>query len=279
MAPPTRDSGGSKQMLEILWILVLGALLLVILWKVLPIRHVIVYEYQKGLKYTNGRYAGTLKPGQYWILSTFSSIAPVDVRPEFITIQGQDVLSADGVTLKISLAAEFQIVDPHIAVNKNANARNSLYLSLQMALREIVGKEKIDILLENRAGFSSKLMELTSGKASEWGLKLISADVKDIMFPGEMKKAFAQVIKAQKEGQAALERARGETAALRSLANAARIMDDNPNLLQLRALQSLADSSGNTLVLGLPNGALPLARQNEKNVPSQRKEKKEPDED
>ena len=92
---------------------------------------------------------------------------------------------------------------------------------------------------------------------------------------GEMKKAFAQVVKAQKEAQAALERARGETAALRSLANAARIMDDNPNLLQLRALQALADSSGNTLVLGLPNNAVPLPRQSEKNVIPSRKEKEE----
>lgn len=140
------------------------------------------------------------------------------------------------------------------------NFRGGLYIVLQMALREIVGKEKIDVLIENRAGIGSKLMQLVSGKASEMGLKLICADIKDIMFPGEMKRAFAQVIKAQKEGQAALERARSETAALRSLANAARTMDDNPNLLQLRALQALADSSGNTLVLGMPNGAVPLAR-------------------
>jgi regulator of protease activity HflC (stomatin/prohibitin superfamily) len=173
------------------------------------------------------------------------------------------------------LAAEFQVADPNAAINKNANFRTNLYLSLQMALRELVGKEKIDVLLENRAGISTKLMELTSGKAAEWGLKLISADVKDIMFPGEMKKAFAQVVKAQKEGQAALERARGETAALRSLANAARTMDDNPNLLQLRALQALAESSGSTLVLGLPSSLVPLARQVQKSTATVPREKKE----
>ena len=259
-------------MIEFLWALTLAVVILVVAYKMLPIKHVIVYEYQKGLKYTKGRYTGTLDPGQYWIVSTFSSIATVDVRPEFITIQGQDVLSADGVTLKVSLAAEFQVADPNVAVNKNANFRTSLYLSLQMALREIVGKEKIDALLESRAGISAKLMELTSGKASEFGLKLMSADVKDIMLPGEMKKAFAQVVKAQKEGQAALERARGETAALRSLANAARTMDDNPNLLQLRALQSLTDSSGNTLIFGLPTNVVPLTKQNGKNVVLPRKE-------
>jgi regulator of protease activity HflC (stomatin/prohibitin superfamily) len=260
---------------ELLLILVFLVLVLVIAIKMLPIRQVTIYEYQKGLKYTKGRYAGTLDPGQYWIIKTFSSIVPIDVRPEFITIQGQDVLSADGVTLKASLAAEFQVTDPNIAINKNANFRSSLYLSLQMSLREIVGQAKIDALLENRASISTKLVELTSGKASELGLKLISADVKDIMFPGEMKKAFAQVVKAQKEGQAALERARGETAALRSLANAARTMDDNPNLLQLRALQALADSSGNTLVLGLQSGLVPLPQKKEKNANPSRKEKDE----
>jgi len=260
---------------QILWILVLVAVIVVILLKVLPIKRVIVYEYQKALKYTKARYTATLGPGQYWILSLFSSIVPVDVRPEFITIQGQDVISADGVTLKVSLAAEFQVADPNVAINRNFSFKTSLYLTLQMALREIVGKEKIDALLENRAAISTKLMELTSGKASHFGLKLISVDVKDIMFPGEMKKAFAQVVKAQKEGQAALERARGETAALRNLANAARTIDDNPNLLQLRALQALADSSGNTLVLGLPSNTLPLVRPNDKSSPPRKETSEE----
>jgi regulator of protease activity HflC (stomatin/prohibitin superfamily) len=264
-------------MVETLWLAVIVAVLLVVALKVVPIKRVTVYEYQKGLKYIKGRYIATLGPGQYWILSFFSSVVPVDIRPEFLTIQGQDVLSADGVTLKVSLAAEFNVADPNVAINKNASFRTSLYLTLQMALREIVGKEKIDVLIENRAGIGAKLMELTSAKASEYGLRLISADVKDIMFPGDMKKAFAQVVKAQKEGQAALERARGETAALRSLANASRMMDDNPNLLHLRALQALADSSGNTLVWGFPNGSIPLGKQSDKSVAPARKESKEED--
>jgi len=245
-------------MLQILWIVVLLVIFAVVLWKMLPVKHVIIYEYQRGLLYKRGRYVTTLSPGSYWISSTFSMVYPVDIRSEFITIPGQDVLSADGVTVKVSLAAEFQVADPNLAVNKTANFRGNLYLHLQMALREIVGKEKIDALLENRTGLSGKLMELTVAKAEAMGVKLISVDVKDLSFAGDMKKAFAQVVKAQKEGQAALERARGETAALRSLANAARTMDDNPNLLQLRALQALTDSPGNTLVLGLPNGALPV---------------------
>jgi regulator of protease activity HflC (stomatin/prohibitin superfamily) len=277
VVPLKQVSGGYQAMVELLLVVALAAVFLLVAIKLVPIKRVTVYEYQKGLKYTKGRYAATLNAGQYWIVPTFSSVIPVDIRPQFVTIQGQDVLSADGVTLKVSLAAEYQVDDPNVAVNKNANVQNSLYLTLQMAVREIVGKEKIDTFIENRAGFSSKLTELTSGKATEYGLKLISADIKDIMFPGEMKKAFAQVVKAQKEGQAALEKARGETAALRSLANAARMMDDNPNLLQLRALQAFADSGGNTLVLGLPNSSIPLVKRGEKTSDPPPKESKDKD--
>lgn len=85
-----------------------------------------------------------------------------------------------------------------------------------------------------------------------FGLRLISADVKDIMLSGKLKEIFAQVVNARQEGLAALERARGETAALRNLANAAKMIDANPNLMQLRLVQTLGESSGNTLVLGVP---------------------------
>ena len=255
-------------MFPLVVVLAIVAIALAVVVKLLPMKRVIVYEYQKALKYKKGRYAATLDSGQYWVSSLSTLVVPVDIRSEFITLPGQDLLSADGVTVKITLAAEFEVVDPHLAVNKTANFRGNLYLVLQLALREIVAKEKIDALLENRAGIGGKLMEMTKHKASEMGLKLTSADVKDMMFAGEMKRAFAQVVKAQKEGQAALERARGETAALRNLANAARTMDDNPNLLQLRALQSLADSSGNTLVLGMPNNIVPVGKQNGRNVSS-----------
>jgi regulator of protease activity HflC (stomatin/prohibitin superfamily) len=265
-------------MAETLWILVLLAVLVLVLFKVLPFKRVTIFEYQKGLKYSRGRFAGSLGAGQYWVFPLFTSIVPVDVRPEFVTVMGQDVLSADGVTIKMSLAAEFEVVDPNQAINRNANFRSGLYLTLQMALRELVGNEKIDDLLQNRAAIGAKLLERVAAKGSEFGVKLKVVDVKDIMFPGEMKKAFSQVVKAQKEGQAALERARGETAAPRNLANAARVMDDNPNLLQLRALQALAESTGNTLVLGLANTAIPLSKPHATSSTSPPKESKEREE-
>jgi regulator of protease activity HflC (stomatin/prohibitin superfamily) len=244
-----------------LWSIVLVSILIVIAIKVWPLRRVVILEYQRGLKYRNGRFIRTLTAGQYWVFPPTTSIAAIDVRPCFITIPGQEVITADGVTVKVSLAAEYEVADPAKAVNKNANYSTAFYLVLQMAVRQIVGKEKVDAILESRTSLSARISELTQEKVAALGLRLISADVKDVMLPGELRRTFSQVIKAQKEGLAALERARGETAALRNLANAAKMVEDNPNLLQLRALQTLADSTGNTIMFGVP-AAVTGARRN-----------------
>lgn len=216
------------------------------------IKRITIFEYERGLKYAGGKFDIVLEPGQYWYMPFFVAIQKVDVRPRFASITGQEVLSSDGVTLKVSLAASFEIVDPNMAVNKINNFHEALYIELQLALREIVGASQIETVLDNRGELSDKLVEMTKDKVKEFGLRLISADVKDIMLPGKLKEIFARVVNARQEGLAALEKARGETAALRNLANAAKMIDTNPNLMQLRLVQTLGESSGNTLVLGVP---------------------------
>jgi hypothetical protein len=92
------------------------------------------------------------------------------------------------------------------------------------------------------------------------GITVHGAEIKDVMFPADLKRAFSEVLKAKQEGQAALERARGESAALRNLANAARVLDGNPALMNLRLMQSLtsAQNAGSTLVVGVPGGFVPM---------------------
>ena len=242
--------------MQYLGIIVLLLIFIALLWKgakKVAIQRMTVFEYERGVKYVRGKFETILEPGQYWYFPFFTHIQKVDIRPCFVSITGQEVLSSDGVTLKVSLAAKYEIVDPHTALHKAQNFQEALYLELQLALREIIGAAAIDDLLEQRQEFSKRLLELTATKIQELGLKLLSVNIKDILFPGPLKQMFAQVVKARKEGQAALEKARGETAALRNLANAAKMIESNPNLLQLRILQAIGESSGNTLVLGMPS--------------------------
>lgn len=216
------------------------------------VRWITIYEYQRGLKYSRGIFSETLEPGQHWYVPLFTTIRTIEVRPRIVTIPGQEVLSADGVSLKVSLAANFEVVNPNVAVNDVQDYEGTLYLHLQLALREIIGGQSADALLENRGEIGGRLQAMTEAKIQEIGLRLITVDLKDIMFPGQLKQLFAQVVAAQKEGQAALERARGESAALRSLANAAKLLENNPALMQLRLIQAVGESSGNSITLEMP---------------------------
>ena len=216
------------------------------------IRRITILEYERGLMYVKGKFSRLLQPGQYWYSPLFVIIQKLDCRPRFTWITGQEVLSADSVTLKVSLAANYQIIDPVAATHKAQNFQDALYLELQLALREIMGAADIDAILKNRNELSGKLLEIVAPKAQDIGLKLISVNLKDIMFPGKLKEVFAQVVSARQEGLAMLEKARGEMAALRNLANAAKMIESNPALLQLRLVQTLSQSSGNTLMMGMP---------------------------
>ena len=240
------------------YVLPLSVIIMAVMFLKLGVKRITVLEYEKGLRYVEGKFKTVLEPGQYWYLPFFTIIQKLDVRPRFVSITGQEVLSADGVTLKVSLAANFEIVDADVAINKVQSFQEALYLELQLALREIVGSADIDTVLNTRNALSTKLLDATEPKVKNLGLKLISVNLKDIMFPGKLKDIFAQVVNARKEGLAALEKARGETAALRNLANAAKLLEGNPNLLQLRLVQALGESSGNTLILGMPLHTTPV---------------------
>jgi regulator of protease activity HflC (stomatin/prohibitin superfamily) len=221
------------------------------------LRRVVVFEWEQGLRYVNGRFRGIIEPGRHWVLGGSTTIRKLDVRPRFVSIPGQEVLSSDGVTVKVSLVARFEISDLRLTVESTSDFLAALYLELQLAARDVVGSVDIETLLATRAQLSARLLELGQPHAAALGLRLTEVGIKDIMFTGRLKETFAQVVTAKQEGLAALERARGESASLRNLANAARLLDDNPNLMQLRVLQAVGESSGNTVVIGVPS-AVPL---------------------
>ena len=223
-------------------------------------KRLVVFEYERGVLYHNGKFQRILPPGVYWLLQYFYTYQKVDIRARFVTIPGQEVLSTDNINVKVSIAASFRMDDPLKALTITSNYSESLYLILQLGLRDLFALSPVEELLTKRSELSKRLFETTVDKVSNIGLTLLSADIKDFMFPGDLKNIFAQVVNARNEGLAALERARGESAALRNLANAAKILENNPALLQLRTLQAIESKGGNTVVLSVPQemtGLLP----------------------
>ena len=215
---------------------------------------VTVHDYERGLRYRRGRFSGLVDPGTHFVFRPFSEVRRLDARPTFVIVEGQEVLTADGVALKVSLAARYVIGDPVAAVTGDQHFGQALYYELQLALRDVLSSRSVDDLLADRSAIGPAVLERSGSTLARIGVELLAVEVRDLMVPGELKRIFAGVVAARKDGEAALERVRAETAALRNLANAGRLVEDNPGLLQLRMLQQIGTSSGNTVMLTMPDG-------------------------
>jgi regulator of protease activity HflC (stomatin/prohibitin superfamily) len=215
---------------------------------------VTIHDYERGLRYRRGRFSGLVDPGMHVTLPPLSEIRVLDGRPGYMPIDGQEVLTSDGVAVKVSLAARYVVGDPVAAITNDQSYLRALHLELQLGLREVVAAGSVDEVLAERAKIGSAVFEACASGLARVGIELLSVDVRDLMVPGELKRLFGGVVAARKEGEATLERVRAETAALRNLANAGRLVEDNPGLLQLRMLQQIGATTGNTIMLSMPDG-------------------------
>lgn len=217
-------------------------------------RSFVVQDHECALHFKDGRYIGLLAPGKHRFWTTGHEVKSVDLRAQAIVVQGQELLTADQVVLKVSVLASFQVVDALAMHRATSEVTTVLYTDIQLALRQIVSAETAEVFLQQKADHGAKLLALVADRAKALGLKMERVDIRDVMLPADLKRSFMSALQQRQEAQAGLEKARAETAALRTLANAAKLMRDNPELLQLRYLQTLQEVGtgvGNTLVLGL----------------------------
>ena len=222
----------------------------------------VIYEYQVGLLYKSGKFDRQLDPGSHWINPFFDTVQTVDARATTTVIGAQEVISSDNIGLKLSISARYRVADAVKYTHEHASSFTELYSLIQIALRNAAASTGAEAFIEKRKDLGAVLLAEVKDAAEALGIEVQSVDIKDVMYPAEIRKIYSEVVRAQKEGQAALERARGEQAALRSLANAARMLENNPALMNLRILQSLstkaADGTSPNIVLGLSQGLFPL---------------------
>jgi regulator of protease activity HflC (stomatin/prohibitin superfamily) len=208
------------------------------------LRRVHIHETETGLRYRRGRYERRLEPGGHWLLGPGLRVARVDMRRRLLLVGSQEILTGDSVQLRMSVVVAYRVTDPAQALHDVESYEQELHVAAQLALRTAVGEATVEDLLERRLDLRERLGELVSGRAPDLGLDVLEIDVRVVMLPGDIKAAFSDVLRARAEGRAALERARGESAALRNLANAARLIDANPALMNLRILQTIAADAG-----------------------------------
>jgi regulator of protease activity HflC (stomatin/prohibitin superfamily) len=218
----------------------------------------IVTDGYAGLLYHEGKLLATIPAGRHVRWGRNYRLVAIDTRKALLQVAGQEVLTADNVGVKLSVVLTTQVVDAALSVQAADNQTAHLYSATQTAIRTIVAGFTMDALLSERVSIASRLQELVAAQAASVGVQVHAAEVRDVMLPGDLRKAFSGVLKAKQEGQAALERARSESASLRNLANAARLIEGQPTLATLRFLQTLeASNAGQTFVMNDLSALLP----------------------
>jgi regulator of protease activity HflC (stomatin/prohibitin superfamily) len=208
-----------------------------------------------GVSFQDGEYVETLPPGEYafWRNVTASKVVEVDLREQTLDIAGQEIMTADKVSLRMNAVVTYRIIDAWQAVTVSDGATQSLYREAQLALRAVVGTRDLDTFLTEKDAVTSAFEEQVRRRAGELGLEIVSVGVRDIILPGEMKDLMNKVTEAKKAAEANLIVRREETAAMRSQANTAKVLADNPTLMRLReleVLEKIATSGKLSVVLG-----------------------------
>jgi regulator of protease activity HflC (stomatin/prohibitin superfamily) len=215
---------------------------------------IVVQEWERVLVYRDGRFERELGPGRHRLRAGRRRFAWVALRPRLLTVPVQEVLTHDGLAVKVSLLVTVRVADARTWSEAVEQPDAFLYAALQVALREEVGSRTLEELLADRSEAAERMRSVVVPAAGRAGLAVDAVAVRDVVVPAEVRRAAAAVVTARAEGQAALERARSEVAATRALANAATMVQSHPGLLQLRTLQAV-EAGGATVVLSAEPGA------------------------
>ena len=213
---------------------------------------VTVQQFQRAVLHQSGAAAVVLGPGRHRYRMRRSALTVVDLRPSLLKVAGQEVLTADGVGVRATVVVRYAVSDPLrwvLSGDGHDGGAGRLYLAAQLAVRDALAQVSAEDLISSRGQASQALATEITAVGSEVGAAVEAAGLRNLSFPGELHKVVAQVAIAEQEAAASLERTRGETATLRSLANAARTIDANPALGDLRAILAI-ERSGGTVVLG-----------------------------
>lgn len=204
----------------------------------------------------DGVLTDTLAPGIYGYWKAGRKVAHklVDLTRQPIDVTGQEVLTRDRVTLRINVAAEYQVTDPVKAVTEVSDFTDALYRALQYAFRKTLGAMTLDQILEKKVTVDAEAADKVRADMAAIGITVHDITLKDVILPGEMRELLNQVVAAQKEAEANIIRRREETNATRSLLNTAKVMAENPVMLRLKELEALESISAKVDRLTIHNG-------------------------
>lgn len=202
----------------------------------------------EGVFFKNGDFVEVLKPGRYafWKNSAKIKLFHKDTREQVLDISGQEIMTADNVTLRINALVNYNVKDVYLAVTKTEDVVQALYREAQIILRAVIGARELEALLIDKTIVTEELENGLVARVKELGIEICSFGIRDIILPGEMKELLNKVIEARKIAEANLISRREEVAAMRSQVNTARMLVDNPTLMRLKELEVLEKVASNS---------------------------------
>lgn len=230
-----------------------GVYVVVVIFILICLR--VIQQYERGIKFTFGRYSGIMEPGLRFIIPLVQSYQKVDLRVKTVDVPGQDCVTKDNVSVHVNAVLYYRITDPTKSVLEVESYAYATSQLAQTTMRNVVGQVELDQLLSQREQVSAHIRDIVEAQTDPWGIRVETAELKDIVLPEEMKRVIAKQAEAERERRAVIIRAEGERIAADNLVLAARQLSGVEGGLHLRTLNALTDLSSdqsNTVVLCVP---------------------------
>ena len=231
-------------------IAILIILLIIILKSIVQVN-----EYERGIKFSFGKFNKTMNPGWNFVIPIFQSYKKVDIRTKAVDVPEQDAITKDNVSVRINAVIYYKIFDASKAVIAVENFYYAVSQLAQTTMRNVVGSVSLDELLAEREKLSESICKIIDEATDPWGIKVENVELKDVSLPEEMKRVIARAAEAERERAAVITKAQGEVEAAKNLAEAANTMASTPGALHLRTLSTISDISSdqsNTILMCLP---------------------------
>ncbi|HAS80522.1 MAG: SPFH domain / Band 7 family protein [Candidatus Nomurabacteria bacterium GW2011_GWE1_32_28] len=218
-----------------------------------------INQYERGIKFTFGKFAGIMEPGWRIVWPIIQSYQKVDVRIKAVDVPDQNTITKDNVTVKVNAVIYYKVSDAEKAIIEVEDFRYAISQYAQTTMRNIVGEVTLDELLSSREKIADRIREIVDIETDAWGLKVNNVELKDVSLPADMERTIGKQAEAEREKRAVIINSEGELAASENISKAARMLAASPGALHLRTLQSINDMSSdqsNTVVYMLPIEAL-----------------------
>ncbi len=229
---------------------ILGVILFILLVSIKQIN-----QYQKGVKFTLGKYTGLMEPGWRLILPVFQSYIKVDLRVKAVDVPSQEAITKDNISVSVNAVIYYKVAGAEKAILEVENFYYAITQLAQTTMRNAVGQVELDDLLSQRDKVSEDIRSVIDKASDPWGIKVDNVELKDVILPKGMKRVIGKQAEAEREKRAIIIKAEGEVMAAANMAKAAGMLAEKPGALHLRTLQSINDISAdqsNTIVFAVP---------------------------